>query len=149
MRICSGAGCLRAIPEDARFCDECHPDTKVGDGIREHTSGYTAELDAQRKSGKWQGVRARALTQHPFCARCNAVTEIIDHIVPAAIAVQEVRDSGRYPLQPWLGYYLASNLQGLCRKCHYVKTTEDKVHVGPWPSVLDAEDRAPKKKWTF
>jgi hypothetical protein len=149
MRICSGAGCLRTIPDGARFCAECQPVQVAPDGIREHGTGYTDELDRQRKSPKWQGVRARAMQRHPFCARCNEVTEIIDHIVPAGVAVQQVRDSGRYPLDPWLGYYLASNLQGLCRKCHYAKTLEDKTHVGPWDSVLDAEDRAPKKRWTF
>ena len=70
-----------------------------------------------------------------MCARCNLAlsANIADHIVPAGVAVQQARDSGRYPYDKYAGYYLLSNLQGLCRPCHGVKTLEDKAHVGPWP----------------
>jgi hypothetical protein len=77
------------------------------------------------------------------------MSEICDHIVPAAIAIMQAQESKRYPYDKWAGYYLKSNLQGLCRPCHGLKTTEDKCHVGPWPNVLEAEDKAPKKVWTF
>jgi 5-methylcytosine-specific restriction endonuclease McrA len=84
-----------------------------------------------------------------MCARCPALAEICDHIIPAQIAVQQARDSKRWPFDPWVGYYLLTNLQGLCRSCHALKTIEDKLHTGEWPSVLEAYDKAPKKVWSF
>ena len=33
----SGAGCLRAVADDVRYCDDCKPVTTMDDGIREHT----------------------------------------------------------------------------------------------------------------
>jgi len=115
-----------------------------------HTTAYTAELDALRKGTRWQRVRDIAIKRCPLCARCQlALSEIVDHIVPAGVAVQQARDSGRYPLDRYAGYYLLSNLQGLCRPCHYAKTLEDKTHVGEWPDVVLTELAAPKKKWVF
>jgi 5-methylcytosine-specific restriction protein A len=154
VRLCSGPGCRRAIPDGKRFCDECQPCAVVSsDDIRAHSrndGGYDAELKHLNKGTRWQGIRRRVVMKHPLCARCQErISEIVDHIVPAAEAIQQARDSGRYPCDKNAGYYLISNLQGLCRECHGKKTAEDKAHVGPWPSVVDAEDRAPKKRWTF
>jgi 5-methylcytosine-specific restriction endonuclease McrA len=85
-----------------------------------------------------------------MCARCNLqLSEIVDHIVPALVAIQQARDSGKFPFDKYAGYFLLSNLQGLCRECHYRKTLEDKTHVGPWPDVVAIETAAPKKRWTF
>jgi len=149
MRICSGAGCLRAVPDDVRFCEECKPKPSgAHDDIREHTTGYTEELDDLRKATRWQNVRALAASKFPVCARCQeALTEIIDHIVPAPVATRQVRDSGRFPYDRYAGYYLMSNLQGLCRPCHAAKTREDKQHLGEWPDVLAVHDAQPKKVW--
>lgn len=150
MRLCSGPGCRRSVPEDVRFCDECKPTPRVSDEIREHTSGYDAQLDTLRKGSRWQRVRAEVVRRDPMCKRCDrAITEIVDHIVPAQVAVQQARDSGVFPFDRFAGYYLKSNLQGLCRCCHYIKTMEDKTHVGPWPDVVERERLAPKKRWTF
>jgi hypothetical protein len=49
----------------------------------------------------------------------------------------------------YAGFYFMSNLQGLCAKCHSVKTTEDKQHVGPWPDVVAKERAQPKKVYSF
>jgi 5-methylcytosine-specific restriction endonuclease McrA len=151
MRVCSGAGCLRAVPDDVRLCDECAPPiAPASDGIAQHTSAYTAELDALRKGTRWQHLRGRVIREQPLCARCDlSISEIVDHIVPAHIAVQQARDSGRYCLDRWAGYYMRSNLQGLCRPCHYDKTVEDKTHIGPWASVVEKERQGPKKVWSF
>jgi 5-methylcytosine-specific restriction endonuclease McrA len=150
MRVCSGAGCLRSVPDDVRFCDECKPDALPEDGIRVQATGYTVELDALRKGTRWQRLRKQVIRACPICARCDRrISEIVDHIVPAEIAVQQVRDSGRYPGDKYAGYYLRSNLQGLCRQCHADKTAEDKAHIGEWPDVVEAEVLAPKRQWTF
>jgi 5-methylcytosine-specific restriction endonuclease McrA len=150
MRICSGSGCLRTVPDDVRFCDECKPVVLAVDDTRTHTSGYTAELDALRKGTRWQRIRVVAIKACPLCARCGLrISEIADHIVPAGVAVQQARDSGKYPGDRYAGYYFLSNLQGLCRVCHYHKTEEDKTHVGPWPDVVEKEALRPKRKWYF
>ena len=77
------------------------------------------------------------------------LAELIDHIVPAGEAIRQAQESGLYPLSPYAGFYFISNLQGLCRSCHFVKTNEDKAHVGPWPDVVAKERAQPKKVWTF
>jgi len=77
------------------------------------------------------------------------MTEIVDHIVPALVAIQQAQESGRWPFDKYAGYFLQTNLQGLCRSCHGVKTLEDKAHVGPWTNVVEEYDKAPKKVWSF
>ena len=152
MKLCPKAGCGRKIADDAKMCDECKAERgqAVSTDEHTHTTGYTAELDEQRKSGRWQRVRVKVIQRDPLCKRCGlAISEIGDHIVPAAVAVQQARDSGKYPFDKWAGYYLISNLQGLCRPCHGVKTLEDKAHVGPWPNVVEVEANAPRKVWSF
>jgi len=148
MRICSGAGCLRAVEDNVRFCDECNPGSG-NDGIRTHTYGYTLELDALRKSKRWQMLRALVLQAAPMCARCGLKRAVeVDHIVPAGVAVAQAKASGKYSGLN-AGYFIRGNLQGLCRSCHAQKTIEDKAHVGPWPDVVAIEDAKPKKTWTF
>jgi hypothetical protein len=44
MRLCSGPGCGRVVPEGVRFCDECRAERGVyvqADSVRQHTTGYT------------------------------------------------------------------------------------------------------------
>ncbi len=151
MRIGSGSGCLRAVPDDVRFCTECKPVLAITeDGIASHSTAYDAVLDGLRKSTRWQRVRVTAIKVCPLCARCGLrVSEIADHIVPAAIAVQQAQLSGQYPTDRYAGYFLLSNLQGLCRPCHGLKTLEDKAHVGPWSDVVEKEALRPKRKWVF
>ena len=85
-----------------------------------------------------------------LCARCDrALTEIVDHIVPALEAVSQARGSGHYLTDKWAGYFLVSNLQGLCRPCHWTKTNEDKTHTGPWPDVVALELAQPKLRFSF
>lgn len=152
MRICSGAGCLRAIPDERRYCDECNPIVAVqADDLRTHDNGYNAELDRLRKSPRWKnGTQPRILRRDPFCRRCDRrMSELVDHIVPAQIALVQAQQSGLYVVDKWAGYFIESNLQGLCRPCHGDKTLEDKIHTGPWPSVIDAQAVQPKRVWSF
>src|SRR6266849_4784496 len=132
MRVCSGAGCLRAVPDDARFCGECRTERGVAvktDSIKDHSTAYDAVLDGLRKGTRWQSIRRTVMQRDPICKRCGlAPSEICDHIVPAAIAIMQAQESKRYPLNKYAGFYLLSNLQGLCRPCHGIKTVEDKTH---------------------
>jgi|GEM_PF-5815881 len=150
MRICSGQGCLRAVPDDARFCYECKPEAKAVDDIREHTLGYDATLDRLRKSPRWQRLRKRVVQEQPLCKRCDLhFTEIVDHIVPALVVIVQAQLSGLYKLDRFAGYFFRSNLQGLCRLCHAAKTDEDKAHLGEWPDAVAKEQAAPKRRYTF
>ena len=150
-RICSGAGCLRVVPDHVRYCDECKPSTHTDDGIREHTLTDREKYKALYEGNRFQdSIRPRVLQRYPSCARCGVAPSVIcDHIVPAGEAIRQVRESGRYPYSRFAGFFLLSNLQGLCRRCHALKTNEDKAHVGPWPSVLEREDATPKKQWSL
>lgn len=150
MRVCSGPGCLRKVADDVRFCDECRPARPAANPGRVHTSGYDAELDRLRKSPRWQRTRAVVAKRDPICKRCDrALTEIVDHVVPAREAITQAQLSGLYRLDKHAGYFFVSNLQGLCRACHWVKTNEDKLHTGQWPDVVAAEQAQPKRRFTF
>jgi 5-methylcytosine-specific restriction endonuclease McrA len=150
MRICSGPGCLRAVQDNVTFCDECKPARASTDEIRNHTSGYDAELDRLRKGPRWQRIRKAVVLRDPLCQRCQLrITDEIDHIVPAREAIEQARASGRYLFDKYAGYYLKSNLQGLCRIDHHAKTLEDKAHTGAWPDVIAREQAAPKRRYTF
>lgn len=149
MRICSGAGCLRAVPDNVRFCEECKP-SRAAIEIKSHTPATT---DRERYADLYAGnrfqdrIRPRILQHDPLCKRCGIEPSVIvDHIVPAGEAIRQAQESARYPFSPFAGFYLMSNLQGLCRSCHAIKTIEDKAHVGVWPDVIAAEDAA-KKVW--
>lgn len=154
LRLCSGPGCGRAVQDAVKHCDECLNERRLlqptADATKQHSTAYDELLDRLRKGTRWQRVRDKAIKRCPLCARCPvAISEIVDHIVPAAIAIQQAHDSGRYPYDRYAGYYLLSNLQGLCRPCHYLKTLEDKIHTGPWHSVVDKELAAKTKCYRF
>jgi 5-methylcytosine-specific restriction endonuclease McrA len=150
MRICSGAGCLRAVPDDVRFCDECKPKTAVDvDGQKTHTITDRERYAFLYSSQRWTRLRELVVRSQPMCRRCRRrQTEIVDHSVPAGVAVQQVQDSGKYR-DRWAGFFMRSNLQGLCRSCHWVKTNEDKSHTGEWPNVLDREANVSRKTFAF
>ena len=152
MRICSGAGCLRAIADDVRFCDECQSERTAApstDDNRSHTLTDRVRYAFLYSGQRWQRTRAAVVKQYPFCACCQRrVTEIVDHIVPAGIAVAQARDSGLYPFDRVAGFFFRTNLQGLCRVCHADKTVADKTH-SEWPDVVSIERAAPKRKYCF
>jgi len=150
MRLCSGAGCGRAVPDNVRFCDECKPGS-ANHGIKCHTPANTdREKYAHLYAGNrfQDGIRPKILQRDPMCKRCGySPSVIVDHVVPAGEAIRQAQESGRYPYSKYAGFFLLSNLQGLCRSCHGFKTNEDKAHVGPWPDVMAAEDAAQKNKF--
>ena len=141
---------MRAIPDDTRFCDECKPSVGEPDEIRSHTLTDRARYAFLYSGGRWQRLRTRVIKEQPLCARCELrISEIVDHIVPAGVAVVQAKDSGKYAADKYAGFFFRSNLQGLCRACHAVKTDEDKSHVGPWLDVVLIEEQAPKRRWMF
>lgn len=151
MRICSGPGCLRAIADTVRYCDECKPTyAPETDDIRIHTLSDRERYAFLYSGSRWQRVRLQAIRACPMCARCElSISEIVDHVVPAGVVIVQARESGKFNTDKYAGFYLRTNLQGLCRPCHYLKTMEDKAHVGPWPDVIYVELDKPMRNWIF
>lgn len=140
MRLCSGAGCGRAVADDVRFCDECQAERQqpTDDGLRVHTLTDRERYAFLYRSMRWRKLRAYVLRSHPWCRRCKrALTQIIDHRIPAGVAVQQAQDSALFPGDRWAGFFIRKNLQGLCYGCHSEKTDEDKARTGEWPSVME------------
>ena len=117
MRVCSGAGRLRAVDDAICFCDECRPVPAApsdGDGIRSHTLTDRERYARLYSESRWQRTRDRAVRLMPLCARCELrYTEIIDHVVPAGIAIAQAIASGLYVVDRSAGFFFMSNLQGL------------------------------------
>jgi 5-methylcytosine-specific restriction endonuclease McrA len=170
MRLCRG--CQTKIPDDHKgMCAACERERygkPAADGIRsnvavqqtnikQHTmAGYDAEMDKLRNVKRWDDRCAEVRKRDSTCVRCKTdgrpptPIEIVDHITPAQIAIEQAKESKRFsPADPNVGYYLVCNLRGLCRSCHAVKTLEDLRHAEPWPNVMDAYDAQPKKKFFF
>ena len=150
MRLCSG--CQTKVQDNVRFCDGCTAERNPvdTDQLKQHTVSDRVRFAFLYVGERWKRkVQPLAAKRYPCCARCNQLSDLIDHIVPAGEAIRQAQASGRYPYDKWAGFYLMSNLQGLCRSCHGIKTLEDKAHVGPWPDVVAKEAAAPKKVWSF
>jgi 5-methylcytosine-specific restriction endonuclease McrA len=141
------------VPDDVRFCYECLPDARIQDDIKQHSPGNTDRTRYKflYEGNRFQdGIRPKILQRDVNCRRCRCAPSVIaDHIVPAGEAIRQVVATGRYPFDKYAGFFLLSNLQGLCRSCHGLKTIEDKAHQGEWPDVLARQDATPRKRYTF
>ena len=137
MRICSGAGCLRKVPDNTRFCDECAKDkaqnTKPTGAERAQDDAILREYTTPRCN---KGLRPRALQRYPVCVDCKrALSQVADHEIPARLVVAECRKLGLFPMQRFPGFYIMENLRGRCHSCHNAKS---KVEDGQdWTEELD------------
>ena len=122
MRLCSGPGCGRAVPDDVRFCDECKPEHKPLSRVER---GETDPIMLEYGTKRWQTLRMMALRRHILCP-CGTTAVIADHNIPARTITQVCRALGLFPGQKYPGFYILENVVGLCRSCHKKKTnTED------------------------
>jgi 5-methylcytosine-specific restriction endonuclease McrA len=124
MRICSGPGCGRAVPDNVRFCVECKADSKP-----EQTRVDRARTDPimlEYGTKRWHTVRRLGLQKQPFCkgwsCECNEVAKVGDHHIPARLVVKVSRALGLFPYEKWPGFYILDNVAGLCHSCHTKKT---------------------------
>jgi 5-methylcytosine-specific restriction endonuclease McrA len=153
MRLCGG--CQTAIPDTTKgLCAKCKAErNKLStDGIREHTISDRVRFEFLYVGERWKRqVQPKALKACPMCARCGVrVSQLVDHIVPAGEAIRQAQVGGLYPGSPYAGFYFTTNLQGLCRECHGIKSLEDKAPRNePWPDVVAKEQAKPKKVWYF
>ena len=120
MRICSGSGCLRSVPDDVRFCDECASERPAQQSDR-----HLDPFQQQYKTARWVRFRKQVLIRHPFCAVCQrAPSRIADHIIPARVVVEAWR-AERISWDMWAGFYILDNTHGLCHACHQAKTAAE------------------------
>jgi 5-methylcytosine-specific restriction endonuclease McrA len=132
MRICSGAGCGRAVPNEVRFCDECKaerpPEAKRLTSLER---ARTDPMQGEYIKPRWKTIRKLALQRHPFCkgwdgVPCNELSRVVDHNIPAILIVRVCRALKLFPYEQWPGFYILANLVGMCHGCHNKKTkTED------------------------
>jgi 5-methylcytosine-specific restriction endonuclease McrA len=154
MRICSGAGCLRTVAEDVKFCPDCKPSaTADGDGIRAHVpegaerSGLKLtgapralrdpmEAEYQTKRCR-EGIRPRVSQRDPYCVDCKRKpSEVADHEIPARLIVAAFKAERISPFEKYPGFYVLENLRGRCHGCHNSKTKIEDAQ--DWTAQLDA-----------
>ncbi len=111
-RLCSDC---RAQPATYRGrCTNCNRTNQRQHGQRSRLT--KAQQRRIYNSARWKHTRAHVLHQQPLCPGvfgqpCGHVAEEVDHITPLI-------DGG--------DAYLLSNLQGLCRPCHFAKTRNER-----------------------
>jgi 5-methylcytosine-specific restriction endonuclease McrA len=148
MRICSGPGCLRAVPEDVRFCDECAPEHK-----QDRPSGARRAADdvvqAEYQKARWRkGIRPRVMQRYPFCCECKRYpSAVADHHIPARLLIAICRAERIFPFDPMGGFYILENIVGLCHSCHNSKTKSEDAR--DWTAELDALLTKFRKKKTL
>jgi 5-methylcytosine-specific restriction endonuclease McrA len=151
MRLCRG--CQSKMDDSIKgLCPACKAERGAPvDNIRAHTLSDRERYAFLYVGERWKrNVQPKAMKKYPMCALCDiAMTELIDHIVPAGEAIRQAQAANYSVFDKYAGFYFMSNLQGLCRSCHFTKTNEDKAHVGPWPDVVAKEQAQPKKVWSF
>jgi len=127
MRLCSGAGCGRAVPDNVRHCHECAAEHEHEQKKTRVERGATDPIMLQYGTARWQKFRRVALARFPFC-ECKAVAVVADHNIPARLIVEAVRAARLFPFDEWAGFYVLDNIRGRCHSCHNAKTrTEDSM----------------------
>ena len=99
------------------------PEVVSGDRCEAHKIEKRKQYDQARNkewqhlyNARWRRERSAYLMSHPLCAHCLAVGRvtaavILDHVIP---------HKGNVKL-----FWDKSNRQGLCAKCHNVKTYQE------------------------
>jgi hypothetical protein len=89
--------------------------SKSGRGIKSHTYADRERYGHLYGGPRWKKqIQPMILRRDPVCKSCDvALSEIADHIVPAGVAIEQAAASGKWPLNPFAGFYLMSNLTGL------------------------------------
>jgi len=64
-------------------------------------------VEPRYNSTQWRKYRRAFLSQHPTCAECGHIAEVVDHITP-------VRLGG--------DFWQPDNHQALCHRCHNSKS---------------------------
>jgi len=105
---CSYPGCGEIVAAGVTYCVD-HDRTVERDRSMSHESRKWHKLYDR----KWREAAALYLSRHPLCSACGSVrivtaAQVVDHIIP---------HKGDRSL-----FWDRSNWQGLCKRCHDVKT---------------------------
>lgn len=108
-RLCNTPGCAGTVTYRG-YC-ATHAAAKERQTERKGRSLY--------KTAKWRNTRKAVLAAKPLCAAegCGEIATDVDHIVPLPTGEQ----------------FAMSNLQGLCRYHHGVKTRGEQTSGVGWP----------------
>lgn len=104
----------RAAP---RFCNTPGCPNRVTRGhCPQHRDTQRPTAQARGYTSAWTRTARAYLAAHPHCATCGQVAELVDHITPRHRLVEAGIPN---PDATW-------NLQPLCRKCHALKTSNER-----------------------
>ena len=102
MKPCKKVGCNNLTNSASGYCPEHEKEVHLKYD-RERGSSAARGYDA-----RWRRYRKYFLAQHPLCARCGGLAEVVDHIRP---------HKGDKVL-----FWDPNNHQALCKRCHDRKT---------------------------
>lgn len=116
-RPCNHMHCPELV-RDSRYCDN-HAKEHEGDNrnrirfakARLHQDPTEAANNRFYSLARWQNLRNYFIKRHPLCARCGAMGQQVDHIVPLS--------QGGAKLS-------IDNLQTLCISCHARKSFNER-----------------------
>jgi 5-methylcytosine-specific restriction protein A len=72
------------------------------------------------QSARWHRLSSQFRKENPLCKRCKdngltEISEVVDHIIPLTVWVPQGGDP-----------FDTTNMQALSKRCHSIKTIEDK-----------------------
>ena len=104
-----------------KYCARCQgvcTGACKNEASREYDKGRRDDpFKALRNTARWRALRLFIKLRDVLCKKCgHQVIKEIDHIVPARLWVAQGGD-----------FFDKSNLQGLCKSCHSIKTRKENV----------------------
>lgn len=109
-KLCAEAGCQRIVPAGQRYCAEHAERHRRDDNCSERWARQ--ERAGDYHTAGWRRAKAKAVREHPFCAKCGS---------PDRLEVHHIRSVRLHP-ELMLD---ESNLQVLCHACHAVETRRE------------------------
>ena len=110
--------CPKQVVVGTRHCGDHQTFNQAIDN-RRTADEWRRETDALRplySQARWARTRGNVLRRDPLCLLCgNHASAIVDHVIPAHRWVAEHQGNLE-------SFYDESNLQGLCKRDHDIKT---------------------------
>lgn len=113
LKLCGYPGCNKFAINNPYYCPEHQA---LADKKRAENAFKNATRYADYSNPEWRKLRAKVLTEHPYCAKCG-ITNVklhVHHIEPVRLNPQRFLDE--------------SNLIVLCESCHTIETQKEIEH---------------------
>ena len=107
VKVCRKAGCSRACEPGKTYC-VIHSSLENKIFTKRTTSSPYNYL---YRTARWRKERAEFLSRYPYCAICNQLATVVDHIKP---------HKGNEEI-----FWNQDNWQPLCASCHTKKTFKE------------------------